>query len=188
MADVLDLFEEYAAAYARGEQPRASEFLARAGGDADELGRLLDGFLRRVPAPEPDEEALAATTVLLSHDPPLVALRNSRGIRVDQVVDALVTDLALDPGKRSKVKRLYQRLENGLLDLEAVSEKVWKVVNAVLGSHARDAARWSAGTVGAAEPTYFRAAAPAPASAAPLFRPAAEREQPDEIDRLFGLA
>ena len=38
---VTDLFTEYADAYARGEHPRAEEYLARAGGQADELARLL---------------------------------------------------------------------------------------------------------------------------------------------------
>jgi DNA repair protein RadA/Sms len=49
----FELFDEYAAAYARGERPELGEFLARAGEDADELARLVDAFLARAPTPAP---------------------------------------------------------------------------------------------------------------------------------------
>jgi hypothetical protein len=187
VADVLALFEEYAAAYARGEGPRARDFLARAGGDADELAGLLDGFLRRAPAPRPDAEALAAVGALISREPPLVALRNERGIRVEQVVDALVKTLALDPKKRAKVRRHYQRLETGLLPPKGVSARVWDVVAGLLGPGAREAALgWRVDALAAPAPAYFRADAPAAAPAMRM-RAAAEPKEPDEIDRLFGV-
>ena len=59
MADVVALFEEYAAAYSRGDRPRAQDYLERAGPAADELAKLIDGWLRAVPVPEPDEETTA---------------------------------------------------------------------------------------------------------------------------------
>jgi hypothetical protein len=55
---VNELFGEYAAAYARGERPQAREFLARAGGQVDELASLIDAFLARAPVPAPDEQAV----------------------------------------------------------------------------------------------------------------------------------
>src|SRR5262245_37709693 len=113
---VADLFAEYADAYARGEHPRAEDYLARAGGQADELARLLDRFVRAAPAPQADAATLALTEAALSGEPPLVTLRASQGIRVDDVVDELVGQLELDTSKRSKVKSYYQRLEGGLLD------------------------------------------------------------------------
>jgi cell division protein FtsB len=36
----FELFDEYAAAYARGERPDAGAYLERAGAEADELARL----------------------------------------------------------------------------------------------------------------------------------------------------
>src|SRR6266480_1484333 len=52
--EMFELFDEYAAAYARGERPRAREYLTRAGPQADELAGLIDQFLQRSPAAEPD--------------------------------------------------------------------------------------------------------------------------------------
>ena len=53
-------------------------------------------------------------------------------MRVDDVVAALVYGLGLDPAKAAKVKRHYQRLEQGLLDAGGVSERVWEVLARVL--------------------------------------------------------
>src|SRR5512133_3597017 len=101
---VADLFAEYADAYARGEHPRAEEYLARAGGQADELARLLERFVRAAPAREPDAATLALTEAALTGEPPLLLLRTRRGLRRDEVVDALMSALALDAKKREKVK------------------------------------------------------------------------------------
>src|SRR5207342_2967392 len=108
---VAQLFAEYADAYARGERPRAEEYLERAGEQADELASLLERFVQATPAREPDAETLALTGTWLTGEPPLVSLRASQGLRVDEVVDALVEKLGLDPAKRAKVKRYYQRLD-----------------------------------------------------------------------------
>jgi hypothetical protein len=175
------LFAEYADAYARGEHPRAQEYLARAGEQADKLAGLLERFVQATPAREPDAETLALTEAWLTGEPPLVALRASKGVRVDEIVDALVERLGLDPAKRAKVKRYYQRLEGGLLEPSRVSRKVWDVVTGLVGPRSEQLAAWQARPA-AAEAVYLRAAEPAMA-APQIAEPGAE--EPDEIDLLF---
>jgi hypothetical protein len=179
---VTDLFAEYADAYARGEHPRAEEYLARAGEQADELARLLERFVRAAPAHEPDAATLALTEAALTGEPPLVTLRASQGIRVDEVVDALVERLELDKWRRAKLKGYYQRLEGGLLDATRVSHRVWEVLASVIGPRAQELAAWEP-RAAAAGAVYLRAPEPA---AAPRFSLARrEREEQDEIDHLF---
>ncbi len=180
MPDVVALFEEYAAAYARGDRPRAQEYLNRAGPGADELAKLIDGWLRTVPVSEPDDETIALVGAWTAGQPPLVELRSRRGIRVDDVVDALVTSLALNPAKRAKVKRYYQRLEQGLLDPARVSRRVIAVVKGLVGERTTDALAWQAPEL-RAEPAYYRARTEIAAATGV----AAEPEPEDEIDRLF---
>jgi hypothetical protein len=178
---VADLFAEYADAYTRGEHPRAEEYLARAGGQADEFARLLERFVRAAPAREPDAATLALTEAALLGEPPLVTLRASQGIRVDDVVDALVEQLEVDESKRAKLKSYYQRLEGGLLDPAAVNRRVWAVLKNMLGPRSEELGRWEPrpATLGG---VYMRAGEPA-AAPPPLAR--RQREEPDEIDRLF---
>jgi hypothetical protein len=180
VADVVALFEEYAAAYARGDRPRAAEYLNRAGPASDELAKLIDGWLRAVPVPEPDEETTALAEAWTAGQPPLVELRSRRGVRVDDVVDAIVASLSLDPAKRPKVKRYYQRLEQGLLDPARVSRRVIAVVRGVVGERTSEAFAWRPPDL-RAEPAYYRLGTE---MATGLVR-ASEPEPEDEIDRLF---
>jgi hypothetical protein len=179
---VADLFAEYADAYARGERPRADEYLARAGGQADELARLLEPFVRASPAREPDAATVALTEAALSGEPPLVTLRASQGIRVDDVVDALEEQLNVDESKRAKLKGYYQKLEGGLLEPSGVSRRVWEVLKNVLGPRSEELGRWEP-KVAAARAVYLRAAEPA--AAPPSVPTRAKLEEHDEIDRLF---
>jgi hypothetical protein len=195
VADVVTLFEEYAAAYSRGDRPRAQDYLERAGPAADELAKLIDGWLRAVPVPEPDEETTALVGAWAAGEPPLVQLRSRRGVRVDDVVDAIVTALGLDVAKRAKVKRYYQRLEQGLLDPARVSRRVLAVVKGQLGERTVEGlacvkVQWGERTGEAlawrapelrVEPAYYRAG-PEMTIATGM---AAEAEPEDEIDRLF---
>jgi hypothetical protein len=179
---VADLFAEYADAYARGEHPRAEEYLARAGEQADELARLLERFVRAAPAREPDAATLALTKAALTGEPPLVTLRASQGIRVDDVVDALVERLDLDKSKRAKLKGYYQRLEGGLLEPARVSGRVWEVLTSIVGPRSKELAAWQPPPA-AASAVYLRATEAAAPPQAPLAQ--RKREEPDEIDRLF---
>jgi hypothetical protein len=178
--DVVALFEEYAAAYARGDRPRAQEYLDRAGSGADELAKLIDGWLRTVPVSEPDDETVALVGAWTAGQPPLGELRSRRGVRVDDVVDTLVTSLGLNPAKRAKVKRYYQRLEQGLLDPGRVSRKVIAVVKGLVGERTTDALAWQAPEL-QVEPAYFRARVEMTTAADTVDEP----EPEDEIDRLF---
>jgi hypothetical protein len=177
---VFELFDDYAAAYARGERPRADVYLAQAGDDADELARLIDLFLASSPRPERRESDLWELEERLRSEPPLVELRASRGIRVDEVVDALVSRLGLGAAKRAKVKRYYQRLEGGLLEPAGVSGRVWEVIRDLLGPEAERYETWRPSP--AAAPMYLRAL-DLPAELAPP-APAREAER-DEVDALF---
>jgi hypothetical protein len=128
----VDLFEEYAAAFARGERPDVHAYLDRAGAERDELGTLIDGFLRATVPPPPSEEAVAALRARLSADPPLLALRKQRAVRVDEVVDALMQNQGWAAAQRGKVKRYYQQLEGGVLDARRVALPVLETIAALL--------------------------------------------------------
>ena len=77
--DVMHLFDEYAASFARGERPDARAYLARAGERGDELGALIERYLERVPPPAPDAETVALAESWLAGQPPLLELRTWRG-------------------------------------------------------------------------------------------------------------
>jgi hypothetical protein len=181
VSDLLfQLFDEYAAAYARGESPSAEDFLNRAGAAREQLASLLDEFLRRAPVRPPSEDDTRSLGLMLAEEPPLLALRVEHGLRVDDVVGALIKRLGLDPAKRAKVKRYYQRLEGGLLDPLAVSKRLHSVLADLLGSSAEVALRWTAPPAPAA--AFLRQTEhidTIPTVAAP------STGVEDEIDRLF---
>ena len=174
-----DLFARYADAYAAGERPQAREYLAEAGPDADELAALIDAFLARAPTRAGDDEAVELLDAFLADEPPLVALRASRGIRVDDVVAQLVADLGLGEGATAKVKRHYQRLEQGLLDASGVSERVWEVLARALPG-ARQLAR-AVPAAAAPVPAYFRLREQPLAAARPAAMGPADAVPPDTV-------
>ena len=192
MSDVDRLFDELAAAYARGERPDLPAYLTRAGDDADELARLVDAFLRVVPAPEPSEDDVEVMRARLEGEPGLLALRKRRGRRVDEVVDGLATRLAVDD--RPRLRRYYQRLEGGVLDPHRVDERVWEALRELFETSVRTLIRPLATRGGGSAMAYYRrtsapdaAVAPSLAAAEPALvtqadPPPAER---DELDRLF---
>lgn len=181
---MTDLFAEYAAAYLDGKQPRAHDYLARAGDGADELARLLDQFLLAAPRPAAGADLTAVVSAWVEGEPTLIHLRASKGVRVDQVVDAIVDEVAIAQAKREKVKRYYQQLEQGLLDPSGVTERVWQVLRKLLGPVAEAAASWPPqGTT--LEPAFYRQA-PLAHGVRRAF--AAQVEPPpdrDEVDELF---
>jgi hypothetical protein len=192
---VLELFDDYAARYARGERPDVEEYLSRAGAKADELARLIDGYLERAPVPEADQQTAVMMDAWIKGEAPLVALRASRGIRRERVVRALVERLQLDPAKRVKVDGYYHELENGLLQSGRVDRSVWVVVADVLGARVSELLTWGPRRPVAepGAPAFFRADAravaerPVPAAAA-ADQPPATAPEPDDVDRLFGKA
>jgi hypothetical protein len=181
--DVRDLFAEYADAYVRGDEPQARDFLARAGDDADELGRMLEAFLAAAPRQSPGPDALAIVGAWAEREPPLVHVRASRGVRVDEVVDAIVENTGIAAEKRPKVKRYYQQLEQGLLDPGGVSERVWEVVRRLIGPLADASVGWASSTA-IPDTAFFRAAAPLARGRSSDAEPATPPER-DEVDDLF---
>ena len=184
MADeVFELFDDYAARFARGERPDAQEYLARAGEGADELAPLIDRYLESAPAPAADEDAKALAATWIEGEPPLLELRNRRGLKRDAVVDALISALSLDPAKREKVKRYYHRLETGLLAPRGVDRRVFDVLAETLRASLTDVRAWRPQRQGI-EAAYMRRDAEAAPSMPPLVL-ADEAGERDEIDLLF---
>jgi len=181
--ELFELFDEYAAAYARGERPQAREYLARAGPQADELAGLIDQFLQRSPAAEPDEETITIVGALVEGHPPLLEFRVQRGLRREQVVEALVRLLGLDVKKERKVADYYHQLEGGLLEPRGVDQRVWDALAQTFKTRVDDLVAWRPPPAGAA-PSYLRAAG-APAEMAVPPAPASTKVERDEIDDLF---
>jgi hypothetical protein len=188
---VFDLFDEYAAAFARGERPRADEYLARAGEGAGELAGLLYGLVSAAPASAAPPSEVAAFELWLEPRSALSRRRGARGLTRDGVVDSLIERLGLDRSKREKVKRYYRALEAGLLDVSRVHRHVWDAlaaaveapVEALLAPLQADPGLSRPAAEAMAKVAYRAPAAPAP----PMVAGGARREEPqlDEIDRLF---
>jgi hypothetical protein len=200
--DVTQLFEEYAARYVRGERPEARLYVERAGAGGDELARLIDAYLQRAPVPAADDATRTMMAAWRAGEAPLVALRAQRGLKRDQVVDALMERLGLDRAKREKLKQRYHQLENGLLDPRRVDGSVWEALAETLRTRASDLVGWRPRPL-AAEGAFLRvdaaaplrAARPAPEEGAPIASAGAREAElgrlepepePDEVDRLFG--
>ena len=154
MADVDRLFDEFAASYARGEQPDLPSYLARAGDRGDELARLVEVFLRVAPTPEPREEDVAVMHARLAGEPGLLALRRGRARKVDDVV----ADLAARLGAKDvlRLKRYYQRLEGGTLDPRPVDERVWEALRELFVTNVRAIIRPVTTATGGSAMAYYR--------------------------------
>lgn len=179
------LFDEFATRYLRGERPDVGEYLAQAGEEREELGRLVDRFLAAVPAREPSEEEVVLMQARVEQQPPILVLRLRRALRRDAIVRSLVGRLGLDAAASGKVDRYYHDLEVGRLDPEGVDRRVWDVLADLLGANVRRLA-----TLRPEPPhevAFYRpmnqpelAARLDAATAAP-----GEPDAPDEVDMLF---
>ena len=124
------LLDELARRHARGEPLDVADVLARAGDQADELALLIEAFLARAPRNVPSPDALAFVRSL--DEPPMLRARVAKALRVDDVVDAIVTACAIRPEARPKVRRYYQQLEGGVLDPAPVAASVWDAITTLL--------------------------------------------------------
>jgi hypothetical protein len=180
---VTQLFEEYAGRFTAGERPDLRSFLDRAGDGREELAELVDAFLLWAEAPDPDDDAVALAQAWLDGEAPLVALRVRRGVRREDVVDAIVARFGLAK-LRGKVERRYHELETGQIDPRRADPSLLEEVAAVLRTRVADLLAWRPRPL-AAEAAYFRSepalAAPPPMAAAPQ----APVEARDQVDRLF---
>jgi len=121
----------------------------------------------------------------LASEPPLMALRTSRGMRRKQVVEALIRILGLDPAKEEKVAGYYHRLETGLLDPEQVDPRVFGALAETLKARVEELLMWRP-TLQIEPKPMLRLAQPAVDLALRLPTHAASlAEEFDEVDRLF---
>lgn len=183
---LLRLFEEFAARRARGERPDPIPYVERAGADADDMRRMIERLVVSAPPPPPADGVVAMMRALADGEPPLLGARLHRRLAVDAVASRLVDLLGLGPERLEKVRRLYQRLESGLLDATLIDPRLTAALAKTLGISERDVAVAAAPPEGAPA-TRFARAAPGelPAFEVALRRPP---EEPDEVDRLFGVA
>jgi hypothetical protein len=178
----MELFEEYIDKFAAGKQPDLREYMERAGEGRDELAALVSRFLQWAEAPEPDEDAVAVAQAWIEGEAPLVALRVRRGLRREDVVNALITRFGLS-ASREKVARRYHEFETGQIEARRADAALLDELAAVLGARVAEIISWRPRPLGA-QMAYYRA--DTPIVAVPTARPAATTE-PDEVDRLFGI-
>jgi AcrR family transcriptional regulator len=136
MTSIEALFEELVVRWTRAEPLDVDGLLERAGTQADELAHLIDAFLERAPRRGPSPEARKAVTALaarLENEPPLVSARVAARRRVRDLTQALTAACGLPTEAEDLVRSYYQRLESGLLDPRGVSDKVWDVLEKIIG-------------------------------------------------------
>jgi hypothetical protein len=178
MSELVDtLFDEFAAAFARGERPEVGAYVGRAGTDAGDLAALIDVFLV-VAVPPPPSETARQRVRALGPQPTLRDLRSKAGLTVDRMIDEIVTTFAIAPAKRKRVKDYYRALEADLLDPSAVSSSLWDLLGRMLGADPSplvDAARHEP----AAEHALLSAEVVMDSA------PSSPADEPDDVDRLF---
>lgn len=180
---VQELFAEYAAALARGERPRARDFLDRAGAEAGELGEMIERFLQAAPRPAATAEDSALLAGWLEGEPPLVTQRVRQGLKRAAVVDALREALGLGPDKRERLADAYHELETGQLDPAGVDATVWSALGEILKANVRELGAWRP-PARALTVAYREAQLGMNLEMSPAVRQRSVSE-PDEIDRLF---
>ena len=180
---VDELFAEYAAAFGRGERPRAGDYLARATEERDELAAMIDRFLRAAPRGEGTVADSALLAGWLQNEPPILELRRRQGIKRAEVVESLLAALGLKPASRDRLAGAYHELETGQLDPAGVDASVWGALGEILKANVRDLARWRPLPL-AASPAY-RATSPDVSLEGRLVIRHDPTAAGDEVDRLF---
>jgi hypothetical protein len=183
---VLELFDEFARRFARGESPPVREYVERAGEGGDDLARMLDRFLASAPPPPPPAERVEMMRAWIAGQPPILELRKQRGLTRDAVVERLLGLLGLREERRAKVRRYYHELETGLLEPRGVDRRVWEALAQVFGASVADLAGWRARPI-QAQPA-FRMRTETALDADVLFSRGPSATGPseeDEVDRLF---
>jgi hypothetical protein len=181
---LFKLFDEYAVRYARGEHPDPVAYLDQAGEEAGELARMLDAFLQWAPPPTLDAASVLLMQAWIAGDPPLRELRVQRGMRVDDVAADLTARLGIDVGLTGKLRRYFQRLERGSLDVACVDHRVFEALAIIFQTTRAVLVSWANAPRSdgpAAAPAYRSDREPTVAPAVPL----AEGEDWDEVDQLF---
>jgi hypothetical protein len=180
---VDELFAQYAAAYGRGEHPRAGDYLARAGGEHEELAAMIDRFLRAAPRHEATVEESVLLAGWLQNEPPLLELRRRQGIKRGEVVESLLVALGLKPTSRDRLADAYHELETGQLDPAGVDASVWRALGEILNANVRDLAAWRPPPLAAAP--AFRERSPERLVATSTHMRETRSAAGDDVDRLF---
>ena len=180
--ELATLLDELARRHARGEPLDVEGLLAQAGDRSDELAPMIETFLVRAPRRIASAQTLAYVRAL--DDPPILRARVAKALRVDDVVDAIMTACRLQPGSRAKVRRYYQQLEGGVLDPAPVAASVWEAISALLG-RSREALTVPHAGVPNASPMYRADRLFEPGEVLVLAERAVEPEPPDDVDALF---
>jgi hypothetical protein len=190
VTDAVDaLFDEYAARWVRGERPEAADYLDRAGGEREELAAMIDRYLAVAPTLEPDEATVRFVAALYERDePPLLAARVARGLRVQAVVEWLLQSFALPIDRAEKVSLYWHELERGRRRPQDVAPELWGKVVELIGPAAEAARGWSPPPALASQVRYHRVRSESfdveqPSAAASSVE---EPSELDEVDRLFG--
>jgi hypothetical protein len=178
-AEPNELFDDWAARLARGESPDPLAYLDRAGDAREELAHLMDTYLQSVPRREPDPETLELARAWVAGASPLAELRARRGLRRQEVVDAVVGEFALDPAKAPIVKRYYHELEAGILDPSRLSRALLDLLSAKLGVARETILAWRARPLDTAPAFRVDGHAPVPAS------PRTASEDDEQVRDLF---
>jgi hypothetical protein len=177
------LLDEFVGRWTRDEPLAVDELLVRAGLQADELAVLIDRFLERAPRREPTADAVAFVRSL--DEPPLLRARQSRKLKLDDLVAGLVEKLGLPEAARAKVRRYYQELELGQLEPAGVAVSVWDALTGLLGRDARGLVGPPPPAVSA--PAMYREADFDALELDTISLASLDAIEPDEIDRLFGI-
>jgi len=176
---ITALFDEWAARWARGERPDPREYVTRAGDERDQLLRMMDAYLRAAPRRAPDPEIVEIAQAWLRGESPLAELRSRQGLKRSAVVDSLVSELELDPTKRSFVDDRYHDLESGTIEPSRLSRQLAAALARILSTSEDVIRTWRPRAFELA-PAYRTQAAADAASAAP-YEPARDAE----VDALF---
>jgi hypothetical protein len=160
------------------------DYLSRAGGEREQLGRLIDRFLSVAPVREPDEETKVLLNARLEHVTPLTAARTRLPLRIDEVVDRLREALGLPESLRTRLRTAYEELEAEHLDPAGVDGRVWEALRRILGLDAR---RLASGPVATSAAVLFRRADVQSLAAAAATEDTRARPTPvpDEVELLF---
>jgi hypothetical protein len=193
--NVVALFDDFAARWARGEHPDVRDYLERAGAGRDELASLLDGFLAAAPVQQPSEETITTFAALLDEEPsapPLLAERVRRGWRREEIVEWIRDRFGIAADKRERLATRWHELETGLIPMSRVSESLREALVERFGEVVQAAVDW---TPPASERPAQRAFAReadttwlASLSATHDMEAVPTTPEPDDVDRLFGVS
>ena len=102
----------------------------------------MDRFLQAAPRAAPVEEDVELVRAWMRGDSPLAELRARRGLRRDDLVDAILERFSLRAEQRAAVKEYYHRLESGLLDPARLSTRLRDYLAELLGVEANVLVAW----------------------------------------------